>query len=84
MEEIKELEIPDAIEPISIRSTEIILEQMKKCVCKIHVKGTKGTGFFIKIPFNQGFLTVLITNNHVIGKEKDDLNDDKIIYKKKK
>ena len=67
MEEIKELEIPDAIEPISIRSTEIILEQMKKCVCKIHKGETKGTGFFARIPYNNEFIKVLITNNHILN-----------------
>ena len=39
---------------------------MNKCVCKIYNKG-EGTGFFTKIPFNSKLLTVLITNNHVLG-----------------
>ena len=55
--------------PITVYQTEIILEQMKKNVCKVHLKtGKKGTGFFCKIPFPDEYnlLPVLITNNHVI------------------
>ena len=77
MEEIKEKYILDSIEPISINSTEIILNQMKKCVCKIHIKGTKGTGYFTKIPYNNDLLSVLITNNHVLGEE--EIKDGKTI-----
>ena len=69
MEEIKEKYLSDSIEPISINSTEIILNQMKKCVCKIHIKGTKGTGFFAKIPYKNNFLSCLLTNNHVLGED---------------
>ena len=67
MEEIKEKHIQDSLSPIPIKSMEIILEQMKKCVCKIHIGGTKGTGFFVKIPYRNEYLRVLITNNHIIG-----------------
>ena len=55
--------------PITVYQTEIILEQMKTNVCKIHLKnGEKATGFFCKIPFpdENNLLPVLITNNHVI------------------
>ncbi len=38
-------------EPVSFEGTEIILNQMNKCVCKIYNKG-EGTGFFTKIPFS--------------------------------
>ena len=69
MEEIKEKYISDSIEPISINSTEIILNQMKKCVCKIHIKGIKGTGFFAKIPYKNNFISCLLTNNHVLGED---------------
>ena len=65
--------------PLSIEQTEIILEQMKTSVCKIHPeKGLKGTGFFCKIPFpdDKNLLTVLITNHHII-------NEDYINTKKK-
>jgi len=39
--------------PVTIRKTEIILEQMKKSICKIDDKKGKGTGFFCLIPFKQ-------------------------------
>ena len=57
-------------EPVSLDSTEKIIEQMKKNVCKIHLDNGKGTGFFGKIffPDKDHLLPVLITNNHVIDK----------------
>ena len=55
--------------PVTIRKTEIILEQMKKSICKIDDKKGKGTGFFCLIPFKQKKLKVLITNNHLIDEE---------------
>ena len=60
MEEIKEKYLQDSLEPVSINSTNIILNQMKKCVCKIHIGGTKGTGFFTKIPYKNDLLSVLL------------------------
>ena len=49
---IKEKFIEDNPNPITLESTEIILNQMKNCVCKIYMdNGNKGTGFFCKIPF---------------------------------
>ena len=42
---------------------------MKTCVCKIHLGSKKGTGFFIKTPFQNQLLNVLMTNHHVIGEE---------------
>ena len=77
MEEIKERYIQNSLEPVSINSTDTILKQMKKCVCKIHIGGIKGTGFFTKIPYKNDFLTVLITNNHVLGE--DHIKDGKSI-----
>ena len=47
-------------DPVTIEGTEKILEQMRKCVCKIHVtNGIKGTGFFTKILYNSKYLPVL-------------------------
>ena len=66
--------------PVSIKGTETILEQMKNYVCKIHkTDGTKGTGFFCKIPYpdKDNLLTVLITNNHILSSE--DLKKEKTI-----
>ena len=77
MENIKdEKYIKDSPEPLSIDATEKILDQMKKCVCKIY-NGKEGTGFFIKIPYKNSTLTVLMTNNHII--EEQDIIDNKII-----
>ena len=55
--------------PITVNQTEIILEQMKKNVCRIYLNnGKKGTGFFCLIPFphENNLLPVLITNNHIL------------------
>ena len=78
MEEIiKEKLNPNFIEPVSIEISEKIIWQMKKCVCKIYIKGTIGTGFFTKIPYNNNFLNVLITNNHILGE--NEIKNDTII-----
>ena len=69
MEKRFETFLKDSIKPVSIKETQFILEQMKTCVCKIHLGSKKGTGFFIKIPFRNQLLNVLMTNNHVIGEE---------------
>ena len=56
--------------PVNIERTEIILKQMRKCVCKIHKEdGNKGTGFFCNIPYpdDNHLLPVLITNDHVLN-----------------
>ena len=39
---------------------------MNNFVCRIYNNG-EGTGFFTKIPYKNELLSVLITNNHVIG-----------------
>ena len=75
--------------PVTIKKTNKILEQLKKCVCKIKTKNGNGTGFFCKIPYNNIELSVLMTNYHIIDnnfiKENKNitvtLNDD-IEYKK--
>ena len=66
MSEIKEITINDSFEPISMKTTEIILDQMN-CVCKIHIEDNNGTSFVMKIPYNNNHLTVLITNNHKLN-----------------
>ena len=78
MEDVyKEKKIKNAIEPVSIEKTEKIIDQMKKCVCKIYSNGSTGTGFFTQIPYNNTFLKVLITNNHVLGE--NEIKNNKII-----
>ena len=52
---------------VSLRTTEIILEQMKNTTYKIFIKDVfKGTGFFCKIPFNDSLLSILMTCNVII------------------
>ena len=67
----------DSIKPISMRESEFIIEQMKTCICKIHLGSKKGTGFFIKIPFRNQSMIVLMTNYHVLNET--EIADDKII-----
>ena len=68
--EIQEKYTEDSPIPVSIKGTEQILSQMKKCVCKIHNKGIKGTGFFCQIPYLSApnLIPVLVTNNHILNK----------------
>ena len=52
-------------EPLLLKQTEKILEQMKSnSICRIN---DKGTGFFVKIPYKSKLLPVLITSNQVIN-----------------
>ena len=83
-------EYPD---PVSLEGTEIIINQMKTAICKIYVEdGSKGTGFFCKIPEEisdkkvdkNKYLKVLITNYHVINEKQKTItisinNDNKYI-----
>ena len=68
-EAIKEKYLNDYPDIITSEKTEIILYQMKKNICKIYMDdGSKGSGFFCKIPFpnKKHFLKALVTNNHLI------------------
>ena len=52
-------------EPVSLKQSEKILEQMKSnSICRIN---NKGNGFFVKIPYKSKLLPVLITSNQVIN-----------------
>ena len=57
--------------PISLKSTEKIIKQMKNSICKIKtLDGNNGTGFFCEIPYNNDTsISVFITNNHIINKK---------------
>ena len=59
--------IKGAVDPVSMTSTEKILDQMKNCVCKIKIGNVSATGFFCKIPIIN--MIVLMTNFHVISEE---------------
>ena len=69
MSEIKEISIKDSLEPVSIEQTEIILDQMRESVCKIHIEGKHGTGSFVQVPYDNQLLRLLITNNHVLNEQ---------------
>ena len=74
MEDIKkEKYIESSPEPVTLKGTEKILDQMNNSVCRIY-NNRNGTGFFTKIPYKSQLLPVLITNNHVINQE-DILNN---------
>ena len=62
---------------ITMKCTEIILNQMKECICKIKNKNGNGTGFFCIIPEKK--INLLITNNHVINEEIINENDKIIV-----
>ena len=67
---ILERDISDIPKPVTINGTKIILNQMNESICKIYCyDGSKGTGFFTKIPKNGENVPVLITNQHVLTKE---------------
>ena len=74
---IEEKFVSNGLKPVNIETTEEIVHQMKKCVCKIYSKGKKGTGFFTKIPYKDSYKKVLITNNHILGE--NEIKDNNII-----
>ena len=66
---MKEQNISTSPEPISLKITEKIIEQMKNnSICRIINHGI-GTGFLMKIPYKSRLLTVLITTNSIINTE---------------
>lgn len=64
--ENKEIIIKDALLPITLPKQKENTRQMEKCICKIHINGKNGTGFFEKISYKNSFIKVLMTNNHVL------------------
>ena len=82
----KEVMIEKYPKPVSIEDTKKIVNQLENNICKIYKKdGSKGTGFFCNISYNNIIIPVMMTNNHVIDekyiKENNEiqitLNDDK-------
>ena len=61
------IQVNKASKPISLKTSEEIVRQMKSCVCKIHKNTIEGTGFFVKIPYKEDNILVLITNNRILG-----------------
>ena len=76
MEYIEGKKIIDSPNSVSLRGTEIILDQMKNMICKIYIKDYfKGTGFFCKIPYNGNLLPIFMTNNHIINEDRNKFNE---------
>ena len=74
----KEKFIADQPIPIPVEGMTKILNQMKKCICKIFKENDfKGTGFFYNIPFQSDYLPVLVTNNHILNE--NDIENGNII-----
>ena len=66
-ESIKEKYTESLPEPITLKATEKILDQMNNGICRIFNNNKNGTGFFVKIPYKKYILPVLITNSQVIN-----------------
>ena len=64
---IKEKYINNSIIPITLKSTETRLNQMKNSICKIKKDNTIGTGFFCTIPYKSKLIPFLVTNEHVLN-----------------
>ena len=59
--------ITGSVTPINMKKTEIILNQMKNCICKILIENNRASGFFCKISkIKKNFL---LTNYHVINED---------------
>ena len=65
MRKIEEGYIKGSTSFITKEKTELIIDQMKNCVCQV-VGNKIGTGFFCKIPHKDKLIPVLITNYHII------------------
>ena len=65
VDNIKENCTSSSLEPVSLKQTEKIIEQMNNSICRIN---DKGNGFFVKIPYKSKLVPVLITTNQVINK----------------
>ena len=58
--------LKNAVKSVSLESLLIISEQLKRCICRIKFNETEATGFFCLIPYNNKYIPVLITANHVV------------------
>ena len=72
----QEVLIENSPDSVSLEGTKNILFQMENSICKIYAKeDKKGTGFFLKILFENKKLYFIVTNYHILGDLK---NNDKI------
>ena len=73
----KEIKIKGSADPVNIKGTKTILNQMMNCICKIKTKNKNqkeiiakdayGTGFFCKIPLTENkIINCLMTNYHIL------------------
>ena len=68
------------LEPISIEKANIILNQLKKCICQIfEYQNYSVNGFFCKIPYHNKILPVLISCYHILEEPKLIKNEEIII-----
>ena len=83
MEGVKESLLTGYPNVISFDCILNIIDQMKKDICKFKIGNEQGTGFFCKIPFpnKENMLPVFITNNHLIGEDLLNNEDEKITIK---
>ena len=72
--------ITNSPEPVNIKQTKTILEQMMHCVCKIKINNTFGTGFFCEIPHEADKMKVLMTNYHVLDDKYYNQNNELILF----
>ena len=79
-ESIKKKYMSTLPEPVSLKGTEKIIDQMNNAICRIYYNNRKGIGFFIKIPSKTLLLPVLITNNHIINEDDILINENISIY----
>ena len=79
-EESNEKYLADYPNVISYETSQKMVDQMAKYICKFNIGKSKGTGFFCKIPFpdKNNMLPVFITNNHLINEELLNKQDMKI------
>ena len=82
-DKIEEGLIKGSIDIISIDKINIILEQMKKCICKIYGK-KNGTGFFCKIKYNNELMPVLFYKKYGMCLKIQNYSNDKLSYNRRK
>ena len=60
----------NSTQPITFEETQKILNQMQNCICKINAQEMYGTGFFLKINFEDNTsINVLTTSYHLIDEK---------------
>jgi len=60
----------NSTQPITFEETQRILDQMKNCICKINAQEMYGTGFFLKINFEDNTSINVLTTSYRLIDEK--------------